>query len=56
MCIRSKWARFAKMRLGNAEKCPEYHFITFFQECSSGLADFQYISGLAISGLKSLEN
>jgi hypothetical protein len=42
--------KFAKMRLGNAEKCSLYHFITCFQEY------FQYISGLAISGLKNLEN
>jgi hypothetical protein len=44
------------MRQGNAEKCSLNHFITFFQEYFSGLADFQYISGLAISGLKNLEN
>jgi hypothetical protein len=51
-----KRARYAKMRLGYAEKGLLYNFITFFQECFSGLADFQYISGLAISGLKNLEN
>jgi hypothetical protein len=56
MCIRSKTYCIAKIRLGNAEKCLLYNFITFFQECFSGLADFQYISGLAISGLKNLEN
>jgi hypothetical protein len=28
----------------------------FFHECVSGLADFQDLSGLAISGLKNLKN
>jgi hypothetical protein len=44
------------MRLGNAKNALDTILLHFFQECVSGLADFQYISGLAISGLKNLEN
>jgi hypothetical protein len=32
------------------------HFLHFFYKCVSGLADFQDISGLALSGLNNLKN